>query len=228
MFVEGCIIRLLLVEDDDLISGGLNSTLASTGYRVDLAKDGFEANLALSTQSYDLVILDLSLPRLDGFEILKRLRGRDNPVPVLIISARDSLQDRVRGLDLGANDYLTKPFELAELEARVRALIRQVHFGNRQNICCGELTLELDGQITLKSGQDLQLSERELIVLEALLKRAGKVVSKSQLLEFLLSKDLELTHNALDIVVHRLRKKIEGAGCSIRTLRGLGYMVKDS
>jgi two-component system, OmpR family, response regulator len=210
-----------------LISGGLNSTLASTGYRVDLAKDGFEANLALSTQTYDLVILDLTLPRIDGFEILKRLRGQDNPVPVLILSARDTLQDRVKGLDLGANDYLTKPFELPELEARVRALIRQVHFGNRQSIKCGDITLELDGQITAKGGQDLQLSEREVIVLGAMLRKAGKVVSKAQLLDFLLSKDLELTHNALDIVVHRLRKKIEGARCSIRTLRGLGYLVRE-
>jgi DNA-binding response OmpR family regulator len=220
--------RLLLVEDDDLISEALYSTLTDSGYKVQLVKDGMEANLLLTVEPYDAVILDLTLPKLDGLEILVRLRQRGNPVPVLILSARDSLPDRVKGLNLGANDYLVKPFELVELEARLRSLLRKAHFNNLEKLSCGMLNLEIDGRLSGKDGQDLQLSERETIVLSVLLRRSGKVVHKAQLVDALMSKDINMTYNALDIVVHRLRKKIASSDCSIHTSRGVGYALKES
>ena len=197
-----------------------------TGYAVQVSNDGIEADLFLTTSQYDLVVLDLNLPSLDGLEVLKRFRKAGNSTPVLILSARDTVQSRVTGLDLGANDYLTKPFELSELVARVRALIRKNHWGNLNEIVQANLRFDTVDRCVFVNDQKVDLSLRELVILELLLKRAGRVVNKDQLLDELASHDLELSANALEIVIHRLRKKLENFTSSIRTLRGLGYVLE--
>jgi two-component system, OmpR family, response regulator len=217
--------KILLVEDDRLLSHGLDMALREAGYSVELSDDGAEADLLLATSIYDLVVLDLCLPSVDGLEILKRFRTRGYVTPVLILTARDRVEDRVTGLDLGANDYLTKPFELVELEARIRALIRKEIWGNRLEIVHGNLNFNTVDRSLLVDGKNVELSARELTVLELLLKRMGRVVNKDQLLDELSGQDLELTYNALEIVIYRLRKKIEASQCSIRTLRGIGYIL---
>ncbi|CAN5951217.1 unnamed protein product [Sphagnum jensenii] len=221
------IVKVLLVEDDDLLSEGLALTLRETGYTVEPIKNGLDATILLKNSHYDLVVLDLSLPGMDGIQVLKKLRSDGNGVPVLILSARDSLVDRVNGLNFGANDYLTKPFEVAELEARMRALLRLTFFANQQIIRCGNLSIDFNGRIAHLGDEDLNLSEREFIVLDALLKKATRVVSKTQLIDILFEKDIDLTFNALDIVVHRLRKKLDDASCTIQTLKGVGYVLKE-
>ena len=218
--------RILIAEDDPLLADGLTRSLRSGEYAVDCVHDGASADHALSTQTYDLAILDLGLPRLDGFEVLKRLRRRAATLPVLILTARDALQDRVRGLDLGADDYMTKPFELPELEARVRALIRRTVAGGNTLIRHGRLALDTTGRRVTVDDQPLDLTARELGVLEVLMSRSGRVVSKDQITEKLYSWDEEVGANAIEVCVHRLRKKIEPAGISIRTIRGLGYLME--
>jgi DNA-binding response OmpR family regulator len=220
-------VTILVVEDDDLLSEGLTTNLQETGYTVHAVKNAADAITLLKTCQIDLMLLDLNLPGMGGMELLKAVRHDDNPVPVLVISARSSLEDRVQGLDLGANDYLTKPFELAELEARIRALLRFSYFGNRHKLTCGNLSLDFEGRLAKIDENELALSEREFIVLDALIKKTGRVVSKSQLVDTLFDKDIELSFNALDIVVHRLRKKMEGAKCSIQALKGVGYVLKE-
>jgi len=195
---------------------------------VDCVNDGTEADHVLMTQNYDLVILDLGLPKLDGFEVLRRLRRRGAKVPVLVLTARDALQDRVRGLDLGADDYLIKPFDLPELEARVRALIRRGQSGGGSLLTHGTLTLDTAGRCASLNGEPLELSARELGVLEVLMLRSGRVVSKEQLAEQLYGWDEEVGANAIEVYVHRLRRKIEPAGVMIRTIRGLGYLLEKS
>ena len=218
--------RILIAEDDPLLADGLTRSLRSGEYAVDCVHDGASADHALSTQTYDLAIVDLGLPRLDGFEVLKRLRRRAATPPVLILTARDALQDRVRGLDLGADDYMTKPFELPELEARVRALIRRTVAGGNTLIRHGRLALDTTGRRVTVDDQPLDLTARELGVLEVLMLRSGRVVSKDQITEKLYSWDEEVGANAIEVCVHRLRKKIEPAGISIRTIRGLGYLME--
>ena len=218
--------RILIAEDDPLLADGLTRSLRSGEYAVDCVHDGASADHALSTQTYDLAIVDLGLPRLDGFEVIKRLRRRAATPPVLILTARDALQDRVRGLDLGADDYMTKPFELPELEARVRALIRRTVAGGNTLIRHGRLALDTTGRRVTVDDQPLDLTARELGVLEVLMLRSGRVVSKDQITEKLYSWDEEVGANAIEVCVHRLRKKIEPAGISIRTIRGLGYLME--
>lgn len=218
--------RVLIVEDDPILADGLNRSLSRAGYAVDCARNGEEADRMLSAQSYDLTILDLSLPRLDGFEVLRRLRQRGDKVPVLILTARDGLQDRVKGLDLGADDYIAKPFELAELEARVRALIRRGQFGASAQLTQGRLTLDTAGRRAILDGQPLMLSARELALLEILMLRAGKVVGKEHILERLCNWDEDIGDNAIEVYVHRLRKKLETSDIRIRTIRGLGYLLE--
>ena len=216
--------KILLVEDDNFLSHGLQMALQETGYAVELSKDGAEADLLLAASPYDLVVLDLELPNMDGLEILQRLRKRGTSTPVLILTAREGVKHRVQGLDLGANDYLTKPFELSELEARIRALLRKQHWGNQLEIVHGNLRFDPGGRRVFVDDESVDLSVREITVLELLLRRAGRVVNKDQLLDELASQDYELTYNALEIVMHRLRKKLERSQLTIRTLRGLGYV----
>jgi two-component system, OmpR family, response regulator len=180
----------------------------------------------LAAQNYDLVILDLGLPRLDGYEVLRRLRRRGSKMPVLILTARDALDDRVKGLDLGGDDYLTKPFDLPELEARVRSLIRRGQSGGGSLLSHGTLTLDTVGRRATLGGEPLDLSARELGVLEVLMLRSGRVVNKDQLAEQLYGWDEEVGPNAIEVYVHRLRRKLEPAGVTIRTIRGLGYLLE--
>jgi two-component system OmpR family response regulator len=218
--------KLLLAEDDAILRDGLARSLQQAGYAVDSTASGTEANHILAAQDYDLLILDLGLQARDGLEVLARFRAHNKTTPVLIITARDSVTDRVSGLDLGADDYLTKPFELAEFEARVRALLRRGAGSLGSQLTMGNLRLDLNGRRAYLSEEALDLSARELGVLEILMLRAGQVVNKDQLAEKLTSWDDDIGANAIEVYVHRLRKKLEHADISIKTIRGLGYLLE--
>lgn len=218
--------RILIVEDDPILADGLTRSLRACDYAVDCANDGGEADHVLAGQQYDLVILDLGLPKFDGYEVLRRLRRRGSKTPVLILTARDSLDDRVKGLDLGGDDYLSKPFDLPELEARVRALVRRGQSGGSSLLTHGALALDTVGRRATLNGEALELSARELGVLEVLMMRSGRVVNKDQLAEELYGWDEEVGPNAIEVYMHRLRRKLEPAGVTIRTIRGLGYLLE--
>lgn len=217
--------RILLAEDDRIIADGLCRSLRQTGYAIDCAYNGLDADTALMTNVYDMVILDLGLPRMPGLDVLRRLRTRNSGTPVLILTALDGTDDRVKGLDLGADDYMAKPFELAELEARVRALSRRSS-GTSRMIQCGSLTFDQTDRCALVNGEMLDLSARELGLLEILLLRAKRLVSKDQLVDHLCGWGEEVSHNAIEVYVHRLRKKLESTGVNIITVRGLGYYLE--
>lgn len=221
--------RILIAEDDEVLADGLVRAMRQSGYAVDRVNDGQAADAVLGgEQPFDLVILDLGLPRMDGFSVLRNLRARKLAVPVIILTARDAEGDRVRGLDLGADDYMIKPFSLPELEARVRALLRRGQCGVNPLFVRGTLQFDSVARRVTISGQALELTTRELSVLEALMLRPGRVVSKKQMLESLYSYTEEASDNAIEVYIHRLRKKIEPAGVTIRTLRGLGYVIDDA
>ena len=218
--------RILVVEDDPILGDGLTHSLGDASYAVDWARDGAKADNLLSQTDYDAIILDLGLPKLDGLEVLRRLRRRSTRTPVLILTARDDVEDRVAGLDLGADDYLTKPFDLTELEARLRALIRRSHDKAEGVMEFGSLRYDMNGQRVFISGEPVDLSAREIGVFQILALRAGRVVSKEQLLDHLCSYGEEVFPNAVEVYVHRLRKKLESSEVMIRTVRGLGYMLE--
>ncbi len=220
--------RILIVEDDAMLAEAVSSALRQSAHMVSLAASGDEADRALSTNEYDLVLLDLGLPRLDGFEVLKRLRQRRSRVPVIILTARDSPEDRVTGLDLGADDYLTKPFQLAELEARVRALIRRAHAIASSEIVHGPLKLDMAGRRLSCDGRPVELSARELAVVELLLLREGRVVTKQQIIDHLYGWEDVSTSNAVEVFVYRLRRKLADSGVDIKTVRGMGYLIEKS
>ena len=220
--------RLLIAEDDSILADGLLHTLRRAGYAVDCVSDGASADAAITASSFDLLILDLGMPRMSGLDVLKRLRARKSNLPVLILTARDSTEDRVRGLDLGADDYLTKPFDLAELEARVRALTRRAGHGGAAIVELGPLTFDTVGRVARLHGEPLDLSARELSLLQLLISRAGRMVSKEQIVDNLCQWGEELSPNAVEVYVHRLRKKLEPGGVRISTLRGLGYCLADN
>ncbi|MEC5161581.1 two-component system, OmpR family, response regulator [Janthinobacterium sp. CG_23.3] len=217
--------RILLAEDDSVLADGLTRSLRQSGYAIDCVKNGQEADTALSTQEFDLLILDLGLPKLSGLEVLRRLRGRGAALPVLILTAADSIEQRVNGLDLGADDYMAKPFALSELEARVRALTRRGG-GGATVIKHGPLSYDQVGRSAYIHEQMLDLSARELGLLEILLGRTGRLVSKEQLVDHLCEWGEEVSNNAIEVYVHRLRKKIEVGGVRIVTVRGLGYCLE--
>lgn len=218
--------RILIVEDDPALADGLIRSLGQSGYAVDRAANGEQANTMLQDSVYDLAILDLGLPKLDGTEVLRRLRQRGGRTPILILTARDTVEDRVLGLDLGADDYLTKPFNLVELEARVRALIRRGQLGSNASLVCGKLIFDPSGRRASCGDVALELSARELGVLEVLMLRQGKVVNKEQIMEALCNWDEDLGDNAIEVYIHRLRKKLDASGAHIRTIRGLGYLLE--
>ncbi len=220
--------RILIAEDDAVIADGLTQSLRHSGYAVDCARTGSEADAALAVGQYDLVILDLGLPRLNGFEVLKRLRSRQSKVPVLILTALDAVSDRVRGLDLGADDYLAKPFALTELEARVRALTRRGPAGASTLLQHGDLAYDQVNRIAELKGAPLDLSAREMGLLEILLQRAGRAVSKERLVEHMCEWGDEISTNAIEVYMHRLRRKLEGSDVKITTMRGLGYCLEKS
>lgn len=220
--------RLLLVEDNQVLANWLARTLSLSKYIVECAFSGSEADLLLATENYDVVLLDLALPRMDGREVLKRLRTHDEEVPVLIITAFDAVQERVLALDAGADDYLTKPFDVAELEARIRALLRRVNHRKSPLISCGSLTYDSNTRLFSESHGALELTPREHAVLEVLIMRVGRTVNKRSLADSLFAINEEVNPEAIEIYVHRLRKKLELSSARIITLRGLGYLLKAS
>lgn len=218
--------RILLVEDDAMLAEAVSRALTQSAHAVDCARTGEEADRALATESYDLVLLDVGLPKIDGFEVLRRLRARRTAVPVLMLTANDSPEAVVTGLDLGADDYLTKPFRLSELEARVRALIRRAHAGMTSDLVNGRLRLDTAGRRLYLDEQPMELSLRELAVIELLMLREGKVVTKQQIIDHLYGWEDVSSSNAVEVFIHRLRKKLEGSGVSITTVRGMGYLIE--
>jgi two-component system OmpR family response regulator len=217
--------RVLVVEDDSVLAAALTRALTQATYAVDLVSDGETANHALATNAYDLVVLDIALPKLDGMAVLKRLRDRRSQVPVLILTARDTLEDRVQGLDLGADDYMTKPFDLPEFEARVRALLRRAHYSGGGSMTHGKLRFDTAARRLFHADQPVDLSARELALVELLLARQGRVVSKEQIIDQLFGFGEDVGSNAIEVCVHRVRRKLEPFGVDIRTVRGMGYLL---
>ncbi len=218
--------RLLLVEDDPLIGNGVRAGLKLAGYTVDWVKDGQQASLAIGNGVYDLVVLDLGLPRKDGLALLEEVRRKGDAVPVLVLTARDSIQDRVRGLDAGADDYLVKPFDLDELTARVRALLRRRAGRAELVIRHGPMQLDPVAKRVDLRGKPVALSPREFALLHALLERPGAVLSREQLEERLYGWDEEVSSNAVEVHLHNLRRKM--GPDVIRNVRGIGYCVPDA
>jgi len=218
--------RILIAEDDPVLAEGLMVSLRESGYSVDRVASGAEADCAIASFEFDLLILDLGLPRMSGLEVLKRLRARSHDLPVLILTAEDGVEARVRGLDLGADDYLAKPFALEELKARVRALTRRGVAGRPPLVVYGDLTYDQVGKVARVRGEALDLSARELVLLELLLQRADRMVSKTHLLDHMCEWGEEVSINAIEVYVHRLRRKLEAAGVEIVTMRGLGYRIQ--
>ncbi|PNG13219.1 response regulator [Stutzerimonas stutzeri] len=218
--------RILLVEDHPQLAESVAQALRAAGWTLDLLNDGVAADLALATEDYALAILDVGLPRLDGFQVLARLRERGKTLPVLMLTARGEVTDRVHGLNLGADDYLAKPFELSELEARVKALLRRSVAGGERQQSCGALVYDLDARRFSLDRQPLTLTSREQAVLEALIARPGRVMSKGQLAAQVFGLDEDASADAIEIYIHRLRKKLEGSAVRIVTFRGLGYLLE--
>jgi DNA-binding response OmpR family regulator len=215
--------RVLLVEDDRLLGEGVRTGLGQAGFAVAWAKDGEEANLALGTERFDAVVLDLGLPGPDGLTVLRRLRARGSRVPVLILTALDSVEDRVAGLDAGADDYLPKPFALAELQARLRALVRRSSGSAQPVLRHGRVALDPASRTVTLDGRPVELSARELATLHELLLNAGRVLSRAQLEEKLYGWGEEIESNAVEVYVHHLRRKLYPD--LIQTVRGVGYLV---
>ena len=221
--------RILIAEDDQVLADGLLRALRGAGSVVDHVASGLVADAALTVKAeFDLLILDLGLPHMHGLEVLRRLRERGSSLPVLILTAADGVDERVKGLDNGADDYMAKPFSLQELEARVRALIRRgAGVPISSNIKHGPLAYDHIGRIATLDGKVLELSSRELGLLEALLQRVGRLVSKDQLVERLCEWGEEVSNNAIEVYIHRLRKKIERGPIHIATVRGMGYCLEE-
>ena len=217
--------RILVVEDNRTLADGLAAVLRVAGYAVDVVHDGVSADAVLTTERFDLVVLDLSLPELDGLEVLRNMRARRNTSSVLILTARGALDERVRGLDLGADDYMTKPFEVSELEARIRVLLRRQAGLHSTSIAFGDIALDTVSRTVSAFGQPLDVPARELSVLETLLLKAGKVVPKQTIIESLAAFDDDLSENAVEQYVSRLRRRLAPYALTVRVARGLGYYL---
>lgn len=219
--------RILLVEDNQRLGAGLKKLL-NASYAVDHVLSGEDGLAAAQSQPYDLVILDLSLPDMDGLQVLREIRNDKLTMPVLILTARDDLDDRIAGLDLGADDYMTKPFELSELEARVRALLRRVSMEKTSLLHVGSLIFDLRNNQVMADEAPLELSARETMVLRALMMANGRLLSKGQLLDSITRFDDEVSENAIEQYVSRLRRKLTGHGIAINAARGLGYHLSET
>lgn len=219
--------RVLLVEDTKGLADAVAKALRGSGYAVDHVETGEDAEAALGAFPYDAVILDLNLPGIDGLQVLGRIRERGEEIPVLVLTARGSLDERIKGLDLGADDYLTKPFEISELEARLRAIIRR-GFGRKESVLrAGRIAFDTVHRSARFDDRDMNLPKRELLLLEALLYRVGRVISKDQLAESMTEFDDELSPSAVELYISRLRKRLSPAGIKIRAIRGLGYVLEE-
>ncbi|MCP4316623.1 MAG: response regulator transcription factor [Hyphomicrobiales bacterium] len=218
--------RILIVEDNRKLADGLKQLLADSGYAVDWVGDGDSALSAVKALNYELVILDLSLPEMDGLEVLREIRSDRIAVPVLILTARDGLEDRIRGLDLGADDYLTKPFEWEELNARVRALIRRSLAVRTSLVEAGPITFDLKSGQVFAGDDPIEIPAREINVLRALMLANGRILSKAQLIDSLSSFDEDISENAVEQYVSRLRRRLGDHGISIKAARGLGYYLQ--
>lgn len=218
--------RLLLVEDDPLLGDGLQRALRADGYTVDWVNRGDQVLGALQREHFDLVLLDLGLPGLDGMQVLRKLRGGDNPVPVIIVSARDTLPERIDGLDAGADDYLVKPFELDELRARIRARLRRGDETQQDEILLGNLRIRPTSLEVWRENEPVSLPRREFTLLLELVRNRGRVLTRERLEQALYGWSGDVESNALEVHIHHLRKKL-GADV-IRTVRGVGYSVADA
>lgn len=220
--------RLLLVEDDVMVASGMKLGLCDAGYTVDWVGSGERAVQALESDSFDLAIVDIGLPGMDGLALTQRIRAQGCNMPVLILTARDALQDRVQGLDLGADDYMLKPFELPELLARLRALLRRSQAATSAVLSFGPLEMDTAHRRVTLAGQPMELGPREWSVLEYLLLQAPKPAAKDKLLAALTGWDKEITPNAIEVYVSRLRAKLEPAGVALRSIRGFGYRLESA
>lgn len=217
--------RIMLVEDDRPLAEALTTLLVTAGYAVDTVHDGASAEALGAAERFDLVILDLNLPEMDGLSVLRALRARADDAAVMILTARGAPEDRVRGLNLGADDYLTKPFDVAEFEARVRSLLRRQAGLRASSLTLGDVTLDLISRRFFTPEGPIDLPARELALLELLFTRAGKVVSKETIVQSLTSLDDSLSDNAIEQYVSRLRRRLAPHGVTLRTARGIGYYI---
>ncbi|MBS1210349.1 MAG: two component transcriptional regulator, winged helix family [Proteobacteria bacterium] len=215
--------RILLVEDHPLLGDAIHVSLRQAGYSVDWVQDGVAADTALATDEFAAVVLDLGLPRRSGLEVLQALRQRGAQVPVIILTARDSVEDRIRGLDCGADDYLVKPFDMGELAARLRALVRRSAGSASAALHIGGLSIDPASLSVTRDGQAVSLSAREFALLHALALNAGRVLTKAQLEQHLYAWGEEVESNTIEVFIHHLRRKLGAA--TIRTIRGVGYLL---
>ncbi|MBI5257072.1 MAG: response regulator transcription factor [Burkholderiales bacterium] len=218
--------RILLVEDDGALCLGISRALEREGWRVDVLADGQQAMAEGLEAQYDLAVLDLGLPRRDGMEVLRHWRNRGARLPVLLLTARDELSDRVQGLNAGADDYLTKPFDLAELVARLRALKRRADGRIDEVLRIGELTLDLATRELTHRGERVRMSPREIALTQLLMQRAGRLVPKESIIGTLSSWEADFSENSVEVYVHRLRKRFAALGVTIKTVRGFGYVLE--
>jgi DNA-binding response OmpR family regulator len=219
--------HVLLVEDDVVLADGISRILKASGMVVDVLHNGTEADSILQRNQVSILVLDIGIPGLDGFEVVRRLRARGSDLPVLLLTARDAVQDRVHGLEVGADDYLVKPFATAELVARLKALLRRSS-SKTAELQVGGLSIDPFAKRARINGQSIELSAREWAVLEYLMHQASRVVSKQQIIDAILPWGEELTLNAVEVYISRVRLKLENAGVVIRTIRGFGYMLEEA
>ena len=215
--------RLLIVEDDELLGDAVKAGLTQFGYVVDWLKDGEIARTVVKTEPFDLIILDLGLPRFSGMSLLQTIRRSNNKTPIIILTAKESVDDRIKGLDAGADDYITKPFDLNELGARVRALTRRAQGRAEAVLQYGPITIDIAAHTVTLNRQPINLARREFALLQKLLESKGQVLSREKLMQSIYSWDEEVDSNALEVHIHNLRKKLNAN--FIRTIRGIGYLV---
>lgn len=218
--------RILLVEDERSLGTWLCRALERSGIFADWVDSARTALAALQSGTYDVLVLDLGLPDRDGQELLAQVRALDSSLPALVLTARTALSEKVRAFEAGADDFLVKPFELEELEARLHALLRRAHGAASARLCCGPVSADLAGKRILLDGEPLPLPPRELAVLRVLLQHAGEPVSKQHILERVVSDERDIHPEAVEVIVHRLRRRLEGAGVRIATFRGIGYALE--